>query len=767
MKNWFNDNCKYERKITIDHSKVSGDFFFFPFILKLDSNNFDFSKTKTDGSDICFSNSTKEVWLFFQKVVYDVTNEIGIFIINIPKLDSVNDLDIFMYYGNDNPVYPPIDTNKLNSYYHIHFPCMDYSTTSIKDIFTNEIIATKNDSSHVYEDDGFLYKSQYFDGSGLALFDNPDPLKKSKFTIEMLIKIPDTPNNNACIISCGRCDTGGWSVRTQSDKKIKFNWYDGNQHNLYSSPITSNEWHYITFVLDGSNAIGYIDGVPSVTSVAADITYDTNYPDIQFGKIFYWSDPYYKGHLEMFRFSFYPRSSNYVLQVYNNLFGNMVQIGNENEYPTKIYIKRDEGINDKIGIFEKNTNQLIQKFQYFWPNIQFTEIMEETNVIKSQSQWVNCDGLENLFIKSLFSDLSDTSVDIRIVVKDYNNYWSYSKKYTITNTGILDTNSPYYLGELFKFNVSAIKDFGIRLESSPSGNIKFEVGIDNISRSFGINGEEIGLFFGAVATSYDYTTNSFKNLMENTTNINATSPGAGRDGDKNIVAGYATSWNGNYEARVNLYNSKLNIWVVRNNFPPPARSFFGFTTKVLNGKLYLTGGYYYTGSSSDCIENSIISDVWVSKANIPEIKNAHTNALVNGKIYNIAGSDSTKSSGFHVYEYTPTSDTWANKTNMPQGRKEADGSEINDKIYISGGRDQDAGVLLKDNYEYIPSGDTWNNKTDMPSPERSQVRSMPLNNKHYTFSGQYLAIYNPTDDTWVQSMDIATNKYYIGVANTP
>jgi N-acetylneuraminic acid mutarotase len=103
--------------------------------------------------------------------------------------------------------------------------------------------------------------------------------------------------------------------------------------------------------------------------------------------------------------------------------------------------------------------------------------------------------------------------------------------------------------------------------------------------------------------------------------------------------------------------------------------------------------------------------IWTQKADMPTPREGQTSAVVNGKIYAIAGwtSEPNARGLATVEEYDPATNTWTRKADMPTGRCVMVGSSpvVDGKIYVFG---------VGDTYEveeYDPSTDTWTRKADM------------------------------------------------------
>jgi len=80
---WYNADWQYRKKITIDHAKVDANLTDFPVLVKLNDDNFDFSKAQEDGTDVLFTDDSGNLIPFERErhqlevePIYNVTEEI-------------------------------------------------------------------------------------------------------------------------------------------------------------------------------------------------------------------------------------------------------------------------------------------------------------------------------------------------------------------------------------------------------------------------------------------------------------------------------------------------------------------------------------------------------------------------------------------------------------------------------------------------------------------------------------------------------------------
>ncbi|MHC4556584.1 MAG: Kelch repeat-containing protein, partial [Planctomycetota bacterium] len=155
---------------------------------------------------------------------------------------------------------------------------------------------------------------------------------------------------------------------------------------------------------------------------------------------------------------------------------------------------------------------------------------------------------------------------------------------------------------------------------------------------------------------------------------------------------------------VEAYDPLTDTWITKANMPTPARLLL--STSVVDGKIYAIGG----GGSSASIAFSVVqeydpaTDTWTSKTSIPTARHGHSACVVNGEIYVIGGYDGNQLLST-VVKYNPATDTWMMVTGMPEPKSGLGSSTVNGKIYAIGGMKTSGGGHpgVTTVYEYDPN----------------------------------------------------------------
>lgn len=195
----------------------------------------------------------------------------------------------------------------------------------------------------------------------------------------------------------------------------------------------------------------------------------------------------------------------------------------------------------------------------------------------------------------------------------------------------------------------------------------------------------------------------------------------------------------------------LGSWGVGTDMPTPRTE---ITSAVLDGTVYVAGGFPISGGHTDLVEAyDITADSWSEAQALPvELDHAGA-ASVGGKIYVVGGylnfGQGIMSSG--TYEYDPGGDTWTARTPMPLARAAAATVELDGLIYVLGGVGPQPTVALV----YDPSDDSWTQLAPMSSG-REHLTATALGSVIYVVGGRQngvqnvatLEAYTPATNSW-------------------
>ena len=214
---------------------------------------------------------------------------------------------------------------------------------------------------------------------------------------------------------------------------------------------------------------------------------------------------------------------------------------------------------------------------------------------------------------------------------------------------------------------------------------------------------------------------------------------------------------------------------------PTRRS--GFTTAVVDGKIYLIGGTPlenrrgpYGLSTVEVYDPKTNS--WDRVADMPTHRTSAGSAVVNGIVYVFGGYNGIDNRAVNlryldvVEAYNPQTDTWLRKQNMSGSRVGFGIGAVEGKIYSMGGTlhplDKEPGepgrIDLVEVYD--PATDMWGKRAKMPT-RRDGVRVGVVNDRIYAIGGggwpqvgnggPFLRVveeYNPKINRWRQKREM-------------
>jgi N-acetylneuraminic acid mutarotase len=184
-------------------------------------------------------------------------------------------------------------------------------------------------------------------------------------------------------------------------------------------------------------------------------------------------------------------------------------------------------------------------------------------------------------------------------------------------------------------------------------------------------------------------------------------------------------------------------------------------TAVLNGKIYVLGGYDKDGDSTDTVEvYNPSTNTWASAHSIPTAQNHNSAAVAAGKLYSFGGAST------RTYVYDPLGDSWSEVATMNYGHASTPAvGVINDKIYVAGG--VGGGNIRLEVYD--PVANTWTVRAPMSVP-RNHCGGGVINGKFYVVGGRdtaqsptALEVYDPQSNAWATLPPMPTGRSGIGV----
>ena len=275
---WYHDGWGYRKKLTIDHTKVSGDTNLtdFPLLISLTSDTHLSSNAQADGDDIMFTDSIGN------KLDHEIESySSGTLIawVRIPTLYGTQNTDLYMYYGNSSAASQENATNVWDENYQAVWHLEESSNGSVA--------VTRGDSTsngNTLSDQDTLASATGKIGSS-TVFDNATTDDLRILTGNQSVNFP---GKSGADLSDGYTfstwakfthHTGGHTHNLAVHGMDVFHGFVTN--NAYqgdfagsiptsaSSVTSTTEWYYLTTTWNGSQFQTYINGDASGTPVSS------------------------------------------------------------------------------------------------------------------------------------------------------------------------------------------------------------------------------------------------------------------------------------------------------------------------------------------------------------------------------------------------------------------------------------------------------------------------------------------------------------------
>ena len=166
---------------------------------------------------------------------------------------------------------------------------------------------------------------------------------------------------------------------------------------------------------------------------------------------------------------------------------------------------------------------------------------------------------------------------------------------------------------------------------------------------------------------------------------------------------------------VEAYDPLSNAWT-RVASLPEARSCH--TAAVVDGKIYVVGGDIDDAEGEEVTTDRVavyepVADSWQQLAAMPTARNSHAAAVVDGKIYVSGGytKSGVLSDAFEAYD--PVTNTWTTLASLSHPRADHASAVINGKLCVFGGYSRSGRTELVE--VYSPASNSWARVADLPS----------------------------------------------------
>jgi len=334
---WWNPDWLYRKQTTINHNLVDDNLTNFPVLVSNISLDFA-DHAQPDGDDFVFTNHLGTILNHEIESYNEITGKL-IAWANVDYLSSIEDTNIWLYYGNENcdnqqNVSGVFDENYVGVWHMDEEPTYDQLDSSSYNnyaYFVNE----GTDNTLV---SGMIGDCIQFNNGHDHYVTNPDDSLNtgSEFTFGAWIQVNDFHNYEEWFIK-----GNDWYILTREDGSInKINCYAGNKNVKY---IEGNDdvWYYVVNTANPSGNLRlYIDG--RETDVVTGGSWTDNTPVVGIGKIRH-SGRQPDGLLDEARLSNIARSPEWINASYNTINNPelFISVGDEQFYPSIVYVDDD------------------------------------------------------------------------------------------------------------------------------------------------------------------------------------------------------------------------------------------------------------------------------------------------------------------------------------------------------------------------------------------------------------------------------------------
>lgn len=194
-------------------------------------------------------------------------------------------------------------------------------------------------------------------------------------------------------------------------------------------------------------------------------------------------------------------------------------------------------------------------------------------------------------------------------------------------------------------------------------------------------------------------------------------------------------------------------------------------TAVVNGKLYVLGGFSEFGSSTATVEvYDPETDRWSAAASMPTPRSYLAAGVVNDLIYAVGGLQyfpcslgSCTQPVATVEAYDAKTNSWTTVAPMPTPRGQLAAGVVNGVLYALGGTDQDGHVIATVE-AYDPTTNRWQAVAPMAGPRREHGAGV-VNGVLYAVGGSNdVEAYDPGTNTWTSVTAMPTPRWGLAVA---
>lgn len=394
----------YRKKVTIDSDLVGGsaDLSNFPILIAVTDTDLrtvanNGNVENANGYDITFTTSDGTSGLNHEIISFDATTGAYVAWVNVPTISYNSDTDIYIYYGNSGVSGDPSTTATWNSDY---VAVWHLEEDPNGDVAGSMLDATSNNNDG--QPQGTMTTADLVSGQiGNAIdFDGTDDyitvpdatslqVTDNTITLSAWVDTEGNLDNDEGFILKGSNNDESYMLGTNdagaSNEELRGRINDSG-NNFQGGAIPTTSWAYATVVYDGTNVIGYINGVEQFSSAfSTNIEAGVGEAVLLGTRADLTGTRFFEGILDELRISEAAHTAGWVLTEYNNQSDpSTFYAFGEEEYPhdggtaTASSSEIDYNTSTTITLSGQESGSTIQ-WQSSIDNITFSDISSETS----------------------------------------------------------------------------------------------------------------------------------------------------------------------------------------------------------------------------------------------------------------------------------------------------------------------------------------------------------------------------------------------------
>jgi hypothetical protein len=336
--NWWDYDWQYRRQLTFDNSGQSEAMVNFPVLVNLSSSNFDYSKAKSDGTDLRFIDPDGSTELKYHIEEWNSSGYSYVWV-NVTNIAGSSYTDfVHMYYGNSEAS----DGQDIEGTYDINFSAvwhLNETTGTHFDATSNDNDGTQQNGV-TQDSSGKIDGADYFDGTNaeyISVSDSSSLDPPNDMTVEAWVKVDDlssTTGSNQVFLY--KIDTGppymDYELMLGTDDYFFFGFFNSggtDYWSWYTGSVSVDTWYYIVGMRDGSNMRFYVNGESTDCGGDSDATGTLNDGDGALRIGTEWGKYHINGSMDEVRFSDSTRSADWIKAQYLSMNNGFITYGSE------------------------------------------------------------------------------------------------------------------------------------------------------------------------------------------------------------------------------------------------------------------------------------------------------------------------------------------------------------------------------------------------------------------------------------------------------